>query len=290
LSAPQPAGVAERFALLDCDGDACIGVVAAPASPATPPRTGVVIVVGGPQYRVGSHRQFVLLARSLAAAGFPALRFDYRGMGDSDGERRDFEDVGIDIGCAVSALVRDAGVTDVVLWGLCDGASAALMYAAGDPRIAGVVALNPWARSAQIAAVTRVRHYYVRRIVSGAFWRKMLTGGVGILRGARELAGSLRGSIGRRSTSSGDGYLQRMHDGWVNLRRPLLLVLSGHDFTAREFEQWVAQDERRKALIRGPGVEIYRSDVADHTFSDAHSRDAVTTRTIEWIRRLPATC
>jgi exosortase A-associated hydrolase 1 len=290
LSAPQAAGVAERFALLDCDGDACIGVVAAPASPATAARTGVVIVVGGPQYRVGSHRQFVLLARSLAAAGFPALRFDYRGMGDSDGERRDFEDVGIDIGCAVAALVRDAGVTDVVLWGLCDGASAALMYAAADPRIAGVVALNPWARSAQIAAVTRVRHYYVRRIVSGAFWRKMLTGGVGLLRGARELAGSLRGSISGRSTSGGDGYLQRMHDGWTSLRRPLLLVLSGHDFTAREFEQWVAQDERRKALIRGPGVEIYRSDVADHTFSDARSRDAVTTRTIEWIRRLPATC
>jgi exosortase A-associated hydrolase 1 len=290
LSALQAAGVAERFALLDCDGDACIGVVAAPASPAAPARTGVVIVVGGPQYRVGSHRQFVLLARSLAAAGFPALRFDYRGMGDSDGERRDFEDVGSDIGCAVSALVRDAGVTNVVLWGLCDGASAALMYAAADPRIAGVVALNPWARSAQIAAVTRVRHYYLRRIASGAFWRKMLTGGVGILRGARELAGSLRGSIGGRSTSSGDGYLQRMHDGWMRLRRPLLLVLSGHDFTAREFEQWVAQDERRKALIRGPEVEIYRSDVADHTFSDAHSRDAVTTRTIEWIRRLPATC
>lgn len=290
MSALQAAGVAERFALLDCDGDACIGVVAAPASPAAPARTGVVIVVGGPQYRVGSHRQFVLLARSLAAAGFPALRFDYRGMGDSDGERRDFEDVGIDIGCAVSALVRDAGVTNVVLWGLCDGASAALMYAAADPRIAGVVALNPWARSAQIAAVTRVRHYYLRRIASGAFWRKMLTGSVGILRGARELAGSLRGSIGGRSTSSGDGYLQRMHDGWMRLRRPLLLVLSGHDFTAREFEQWVAQDERRKALIRGPEVEIYRSDVADHTFSDAHSRDAVTTRTIEWIRRLPATC
>ena len=39
--------------------------------------TGVLIVVGGPQYRVGSHRQFVLLARDLAAAGFAVMRFDF---------------------------------------------------------------------------------------------------------------------------------------------------------------------------------------------------------------------
>ncbi len=50
-------------------------------------RLGVLIVVGGPQYRVGSHRQFVLLARALAARGFAAMRFDCTGMGDSDGAR-----------------------------------------------------------------------------------------------------------------------------------------------------------------------------------------------------------
>ena len=39
----------------------------------------MVIVVGGPQYRAGSHRQFTLLARHIAAAGYPVLRFDARG-------------------------------------------------------------------------------------------------------------------------------------------------------------------------------------------------------------------
>jgi len=48
--------------------------------------TGVLIVVGGPQYRVGSHRQFVMLARFLADHGVPCMRFDYRGMGDVSGE------------------------------------------------------------------------------------------------------------------------------------------------------------------------------------------------------------
>ena len=54
-------------------------------------KIGMVIVVGGPQYRVGSHRQFLLLARQLSNAGFPVMRFDCRGMGDSGGEFAGFE-------------------------------------------------------------------------------------------------------------------------------------------------------------------------------------------------------
>ena len=39
-------------------------------------RTGVVIVQGGGQTRVGPQRLFVRLAADLAAAGHPVLRFD----------------------------------------------------------------------------------------------------------------------------------------------------------------------------------------------------------------------
>ena len=63
----------EEAFFFDCDGDALLGVLARPAEPSA---VGVVIVVGGPQYRVGSHRHFVLLARRLATAGHPTLRFD----------------------------------------------------------------------------------------------------------------------------------------------------------------------------------------------------------------------
>src|SRR5215471_15952260 len=61
------------------------------------PSLGVVIVVGGPQYRAGSHRQFVLLARDLASNGAAVLRFDCRGMGDSGGNFPGFERIGPDI-------------------------------------------------------------------------------------------------------------------------------------------------------------------------------------------------
>src|SRR5262249_52771049 len=88
------------------------------------PRRGVVIVVGGPQYRVGSHRQFVLLARALAESGIPVLRFDYRGMGDSEGEFTGFEAIDLDIAAAIDAFVaRCPSLREIVLWGLCDAAS-----------------------------------------------------------------------------------------------------------------------------------------------------------------------
>ena len=62
-------------------------------------------MVGGPQYRVGSHRQFALLARRLAAAGTACMRFDYRGMGDSTGDSRTFEHIEHDLRCAIETFV-----------------------------------------------------------------------------------------------------------------------------------------------------------------------------------------
>jgi exosortase A-associated hydrolase 1 len=125
----------ERAVTFKCGGDIIVGILHVPAIPVD---LGVLVIVGGPPYRAGSHRQFVLLARVLADAGIAVLRFDCRGMGDSSGDQRSFEGVSQDIAAAIAALLRHAsGVTRVVLWGLCDGASAALLYLhdSGDVRV-----------------------------------------------------------------------------------------------------------------------------------------------------------
>src|SRR5690606_3782223 len=78
------------------------GIVSAPQGPAF--ETGVIIVTGGLQYRVGAHRQSVLLARQLAAAGFTTLRFDLAGLGDATGDVFDFETLGPQLTAALEAL------------------------------------------------------------------------------------------------------------------------------------------------------------------------------------------
>ena len=108
-------------------------------------RIGVLVVVGGPQYRAGSHRQFVLMARQMAQEGYPVFRFDYRGMGDSEGAPRNFEAASDDIRAAIDAFIARAPyVSSIVLWGLCDAASACMMYAATDARVRGLIVANPW--------------------------------------------------------------------------------------------------------------------------------------------------
>ena len=50
--------------------------------------------------------------------------------------------------------------------------------AAADSRVAGIVAANPWARSAATLAATQLKHYYVARLLQPEFWRKLLRGGL----------------------------------------------------------------------------------------------------------------
>jgi exosortase A-associated hydrolase 1 len=273
----------EQALAIDCHGDALAGIACVPD---TPRDTAVVIVVGGPQYRVGSHRQFVLLARAVAQAGYAALRFDVRGMGDSSGDARDFEAISDDIGCALTALQQALPtVQRFVLWGLCDGASAALLYVerTHDPRVAGLCLANPWVRSEASLARTQVKHYYTQRLLQRDFWLKLLSGRVGIdaLRGlARSMLRSLRGA----SAAAADcPYQQHMAAAWQRFGGPLLLVLSGDDYTAKEFLEFVAVDPAWHVALARPGLQRHDISDADHTFSTPASRERAEAVMLSWL-------
>ena len=271
----------EHAQFFDCRGAKLLGIVTRPAAPRP---VGVVIVVGGPQYRAGSHRQFVLLARALAAAGFASIRFDYRGMGDAEGEPATFEAIDDDVDRAVDTLQREAGIGDVVLVGLCDGASAALRYCMRDARVAGVVAINPWVRSPGSHARVSLRFYYVKRLASAAFWRKLVAGAFAAREAARDMAAAVV-AVARSDRSGELPFLVRMHEGWCRFERPVLVLLSGNDLTAREFEQWVDADSARRRALRRRNVSVERLGDADHTFSRASDRAQAERIIAEWIDR-----
>lgn len=274
--------------LFDCEGARLLGIIHSPGRPA---RQGVLIVVGGPQYRVGSHRQFVLLARALAEAGIPAMRFDYRGMGDSDGPYRGFEAIGADIAAAIDAFQAHApGLEEVVLWGLCDAASAIMFYAHRDARVAGLVLLNPWVRTEAGEAKTYLKHYYRARLTDPEFWRKALSGKVSIRDAAGSLLSFARRALRRSGGAGGadeDGRRtaplpDRMAEGFARYEGPVLLVMSGNDLTAREFEEAAKASARWRALLARPGVARFDLPEADHTFSRKEWREELMRRTVEW--------
>ncbi|RCW76549.1 hydrolase 1, exosortase A system-associated [Pseudorhodoferax soli] len=268
-----------------CAGETLQGVLATPAD-APVHGLGVLIVVGGPQVRAGSHRQFVALGRRLATQGHATLRFDVRGMGDSTGMPRSFEDLHDDIGAGIEALLATPGVDRVVLWGLCDGASACLLYvdAAPDARVAGLALLNPWVRSEQSLAQTRVKHYYRQRLFQRGFWSKLLRGGVG-LRAMRDLMRNLSRQR-RQPQATQRSFQQRMACGWQGFGGGMLVLLSDTDWTAREFEEQYRNDEAwAKARGRHGAVWRHITD-ADHTLSQAPARMAAEEATLAWLRHL----
>ena len=267
-------------------GERLLGIVARPDSPRD---CAVLLVVGGPQYRVGSHRQFLLLSRRLAAAGYPVMRFDYRGMGDSGGAVRSFDAVGEDIGAAIDAFLEACpGVRRIVLWGLCDGASAALLHvqASRDPRIAGLVLLNPWVRSEASLAQTHIKHYYGQRLLQRAFWVKLLSGKMQIVRSLRGLLDNAMLARGTGSPRQSRSFQDLMAEGWRQFDGEVLLILSGQDYTAKEFLEYVASDAAWSGVL--DSRKLSRVDVADadHTFSSEELRSRVENETLKWLAKL----
>jgi exosortase A-associated hydrolase 1 len=279
---------AEQAVMFPCGDESLVGILTAPQAPF---ETGVLVVVGGPQYRAGSHRQFVLLARHLAAHGFTVLRFDCRGMGDSTGSPRSFEALSEDIDAAIDALQHRAPrVSRVVLWGLCDGASAALLYCHDrhDARIAGLCLLNPWLRSDTSLARTHVKHYYLRRMREREFWSKLLRGQVGpgalagLLRNMRSAFGSAR-----LPAAMPIPFQQRMAQAWNSFEHGILLLLSGEDYTAMEFLECADRDVAWRTALEHPRLQRRNMSGADHTFSRSEDRARVEAHTLTWLEALP---
>jgi uncharacterized protein len=273
-----------------CHGEALYGVLSTPELPAS---RAILVVVGGPQYRAGSHRQFTLLARAWAAQGIPVLRFDYRGMGDSGGPMRTFESVGDDLRAAIDQLYASLpGLVDVVVWGLCDAASAAMFYGCQDRRVAGMVLLNPWARTSGTLAKATLKHYYLARLADPSLWRKIISGRFSIgaavasfIRHLRAAFGSAElAAVGANPAAEPAPLPDRMLAGLSDFEGRLLFVISEPDLTAREFLDMAQASRQWQRLLAGPKVSQRRLPDADHTFSRRVWREQVAAWTADWVR------
>lgn len=250
-----------------CEGETLLGTL-----DTAPGTTGLLIVSGGNEQRSGPWDSQAQIAAKVAAAGFPVLRFDRRGVGDSSGENGSFTASQPDLAAALLAFrAHVPTLKRIVAFGNCDAASALML--GGGAGLDALVLANPWtfepgvetaetepeaeaepAPTPMPPSVLR-RHYLKRLTDPRAVWR-LLTGKVEV----RKMAASLAEAA--KPDAPPSSLAQQMAEGLAAFQGPVTILLAENDRTAQAF--LVAWDKHDARLRKCPN--------ASHSFVEPQAR------------------
>jgi pimeloyl-ACP methyl ester carboxylesterase len=290
-------------------GERVSGILHAPRE-VTPGAPGIVMLAAGESCR--SALFYVPLARTLARAGWPVLRFDPRGVGDSDGDLgcatlveafRKIQAGGLVPDCiaAVDYMERELGVGTSLLTGLCGGAITSVYAAARDPRVVGIaplelrLAYTPLPRfkfsgtAAQYLSWTQIasssrRMFFLLSVRRGLHWiresfRKMRTAAARVIRSSDEV-GSDRWFIHQLGPNANVEMLRA-------LRRSLERGVPGlFVFGDTDEPRMFVQVAPGLAAGRPVGGDLLAQRViagADHNFMTCGSTERLFATLTEWL-------
>ncbi len=230
-----------------------------------PGATGMLIVSGGNEIRIGAHRGMAMLASDIAAAGHPVFRFDRRGIGDSEGENGGFESSSPDTAAAVAAF-RSAcpHLTQIVAFGNCDAASAIIIHAT--PGIDAAIIANPWAIETQEGEApppAAIKAHYWQKLKDPKAVIGLLTGAVDLRKLAR---GVLR--VARPIKTVPSPLSSRLAVAMANFSGPVRILLAERDGTGVTFlGEW---NSAGFATARGRSdITLRKIDSSSHSFAEA---------------------
>ncbi|MFA7587500.1 MAG: hydrolase 1, exosortase A system-associated, partial [Novosphingobium sp.] len=212
-------------------------------------------------------------AARIAAQGFPVFRFDRRGIGDSEGTNRGFQQSEADIRAAIAAFRAVSPATiRIVGYGNCDAATALAL--AGGAGCDGLLLGNPWTleTAEDQTPPSVVRDHYRRRLADPAAILRLLTGKVSIA----ALLGSLRQAT--RPQPPANPLARAMADGLDQFAGDIRFLLAGRDRTAQAFlSTW-------QALGRSADPTIRMFEDASHSFVEASAREWLVAQTLDMLR------
>jgi exosortase A-associated hydrolase 1 len=257
----------------DCEGHTLAATVDRASS-----KTGLLIVSGGNEIRIGAHRGMAKLAGDVAAAGYPVFRFDRRGIGDSEGENGGFTTSGPDIAAAIAAFRKACPeLTKIVAFGNCDAASALLLHRPAG--IAAHVLTNLWVveRTDELPPPAAIRARYAERLKDPKAWIGLFTGAINL----RKLMGGLMRIAKPQAPAS---LAQDVAAGLVEVQGPVTILLAEQDGTAIAFaDAW--NGPAFTAARARKDISIKKIASASHSFASASDYAALRDTVLETLKQ-----
>lgn len=251
----------------------------------------VVITNSGIIHRVGANRVHVRLARALASAGYPVLRYDLPGIGDSErsgsGEAVQEENIA-GTRAALDALQRSGVAGQFVMVGLCSGADHALTMAIVDPRIVGAVTIDPTGMfSTRRHRINRVLQTAARGLRPHVWWR-LVTGRYNLARTLTNPAPETRlpGQPRTLDPEKDVDILRQMTAAFKQLADRgvrLFVVITRHNRGIYSYRRQIF--DTMPELDLEHVVHVDERPSSDHTFSTESDRAWLERGILTWIQK-----
>ncbi len=262
---------AEAVTFRNRDGKLLFGTLHSPVSQ-NPERPMIVLLSPGVKMRVGPHRLYNRMTEAFLKQGYTVFKFDFYGLGDSEGElgkellaevyndteNGAFVNDGID---ALDWLQNERGIDTFILGGLCGGAISSILLAQNDPRVVGLLSLGMTVTLAMGAAdrtrfasqgeLAALRKGYVQRLLNPKSWLRLLTFQSDFRSIGRALAqlftrkkatpAATTVEPAKQPDSNANPLFPEAFFKMANSGRKILLVFSGADRLYWDFDEKFAQ-------------------------------------------------
>ena len=270
-------------AILFGEDKSLVGILTNPAADVTVRKQGVVILNAGVLHRVGPNRVHVLLARALAGAGFPVLRFDFSGIGDSArraGNEPFARQVVREAGEALDLLARSRGVSEFLLLGICSGADHGLQVSHLDKRVVGAALIDGY----NLPSLLLLLHFYRGKLLKPRSWIRFLAGRSltwGLLRTLTVESGATRATLAQAESvlPTRAEYVSQTFS-LADRGTELLLLYTGQSPAYYNYRKRL-----RRKLARSPSrerVRVERMADSDHVFTLSQNQGRLVDLVRSW--------
>jgi hypothetical protein len=173
-----------------------------------------------------------------------------------------------------------------MLFGLCDGATAALLYAADDSRVSALFLVNLWLEATRSQARFRLKEYYGARLASRAFWLDLLRGR---LNTGRSIGGIIS-EVGRalaKPLTAGEAAPspEDVAHAAAAFKGNIHLVLSERDVTARVCSAELETNKIWNVVRKRSSFTRHDVVGADHTLSRSAWHDELVGQLASFLSR-----